>query len=93
MDPRVFGEVRLCLEALPTKVTLKLPQASVPNNVVAEGGTGWKSFATLLTRIVSLARVSDRVRGEGGLLCEPLPTHLALIIFHVTVCQSVLGER
>lgn len=93
VDPRVFGKVRLCLEALPTKVTLELPQPSVSNYVVTEGGTGWKSFPTLLTRIVSFTSVSHGVCGKGRLLSEPFPTHLALIIFYITVCQSVLGER
>ena len=60
----VLDNVRLCLEALATVVTLELPQASVSEGVLVKARLCEKCFATLITLIVFNTTVCQGVCGE-----------------------------
>lgn len=64
----MVDNVLLCLEALPTNVTLELPLPGVPEDVVLEAALGAKLHAALGTLVVLLAGVRNAVSLQGALL-------------------------
>ena len=65
MHPHVIANIFLCLETLPTNITLELPQASVSEGVLVELRNGKESFSTFLAFVILNTTVSPQgVFGE-----------------------------